>query len=121
MPPTIQILLRAILLVAVVSGCAKPQMEEYREHIQGWVGLPTDRLMRIWGPPQRTAKLADDSTLLEYRERNVNRVAVPVTGGSATPRGVRIENRVSWCVTRFKVKNGIVESTSFEGADCQAP
>lgn len=116
--------LYALLLAILVSSfasCTSSQGKQYNDYVQTWIGLRTSHLIRVWGAPQHTAQLPDGSSIIEYRERNVHRVAVPVTGRSATPGGIRVENRTSWCVTRFTARNGVVESSSFEGTDCQAP
>jgi hypothetical protein len=107
--------------LSLLLACAGQQQKVYKDYIDTWIGLSAERLTRMWGAPQNTTQLSDGSTLIEYREENVNRVAAPVTGGATGPVGVRVENRVSWCITRFTVRNGIIEKTAFRGADCRAP
>ncbi len=132
-------LLGAVAVLLGIAACGPlPSREAYFGQLQTWVGLHADMLARNWGPPDKSFKLSDGSTLLQYervRQRYVPGMTVPdhepalvrgndgklyrttVTRWRQTPGYYDIDR----CSTRFTTApDGIITTFQFEGDDCVA-
>jgi hypothetical protein len=126
----------ALVLLAACGPVATQQA--YYGQLQTWVGQPADLLARTWGPPDKSFKLSDGSTLLQYerlKQRYVRGASYPDTD-YVTVRGKdgRYYNRpvtrwregpgyfnIDRCSTRFEVgADGVIRTFQFEGDDCVA-
>jgi len=126
------------LLLAVAACGPLPSREAYYGQLQTWIGLHSDLLARNWGPPDKSYKLSDGSTMLQYervRQRYVPGMSTPehepvlVRGNdgkvyrSTVTRWRREPGYydIDRCSTRFTAApDGIITHFQFEGDDCVA-
>jgi len=118
-------------LIAILSGCVATS-RIYESKMTSFIGLPVEHVLAQMGQPQKSYKLPDGNTVLEYQSfRSVNKYVAPPymnqAAGSddfippetyiSTPDMYR---RILWCRTRFIAdKKNIVISWSHEGNDCR--
>ena len=131
--------LMAVAALATLAACGPIATQQaYYGQLQTWVGKPADLLARTWGPPDKSYKMADGSTLMQYERQKTRYVRgnsypdtdyVPVRDkdGRYTTRPVTRwrETPGYWdvdrCSTRFEVgPDGLVRTFQFEGDDCVA-
>jgi hypothetical protein len=137
-----------MVFATIMYGCATTA--NYEKILSSWVGIHVDNLVSSWGPPQKSFKLSDGSTVLEY----IRSGTVPIGGypytvpqttyssGNAHVYGssgnyaygtysgtsttyvtqqTPIYNVTLSCATRFIVdSNNIVRSWRWQGNHCKA-
>ncbi|MBW2572704.1 MAG: hypothetical protein JRE61_10220 [Deltaproteobacteria bacterium] len=137
-----------MVFATILYGCATTA--NYEKILSSWVGIHVDNLVSSWGPPQKSFKLSDGGTVLEY----IRSGTIPIGGyqytvpqttyssGNAHVYGssgnyaygsysgtsttyvtqrTPIYNVPLSCVTRFIVdSNNIVRSWRWQGNHCKA-
>lgn len=131
-----------ITLVAVVSaGCATTA--GYEKILNSWVGSSESNLISSWGPPQSTYVLDDGGKVLSYdNKRNIQiggyATITPITtynngtingdlnanfnstSTTYVPTRTPVQSISMVCITRFAVRNGVVQTWAWQGNDCRA-
>jgi hypothetical protein len=121
------------LILLVAAGCAT--REKYDHLVRGWVGHPSDALVRSWGPPSSTYKLQNGNTLLLYEASRVEahtsptqiyqapgtRVGNVYYPGPTTVTGGDTTTYQQYCRTQFEVDPaGKIVGYGFDGNACRA-
>jgi hypothetical protein len=122
-----------VLAALVAAGCAT--REKYDMLVRGWVGHPSDALVRSWGPPNGDYKLQNGNVLLLYETASVQAYTSPtqiyqapgtVVGrvyypGPTTVTGGETTTDQKRCRTQFEVDpSGTIVGYGFEGNACRA-
>jgi hypothetical protein len=94
---TPSVLSSPVLLLSILAGCATAGVEQQLgEARQSWEGATYDEVVARWGPPARSAKLAEDAEIHTWvsQEPPVRAygpaVGVGVFGGSGGGAGVGV-------------------------------
>lgn len=125
---------RSVFVLPVfLAACATTQ--NYSLTVHSWEGASADRLVSIWGHPNRVEHLSNGNTLYIYKEKHVEQTPVTTIPGRTViekrhhetiitrtpPETVGGEIREYRCTTNFEVnRNGRVVSVDFRGNDCVA-
>jgi hypothetical protein len=108
---TVKRIVGIVCLALSAVGCVAPN--RYGEMLDGWVGRPTDELVRAWGPPDGSYPLSDGGKVIEYDERR-NVAYYDYYFGSYVE-----ELR---CKTLFTIsREDVIQSWKWQGNDCYAP
>ena len=122
-----------VLAALLAAGCAT--REKYDTLVRGWVGHPSDALVRSWGPPSSTYKLRNGNTLMLYETNKVEAYTAPtqiyqapgtvvgntVYPGPVTVTGGQTTTYEKRCRTQFEVDSaGKIVGYGFEGNACRA-
>lgn len=94
--------IRIVLLVFVLSGCAS--FSGYDGMIETYHGIPESELIRTWGIPSKIYE-SKDSRFLIYSKSDKTMFG--------------FENEKIVCKTTFKIQDKKVESSAYEGSQCQ--
>src|SRR5215475_7652686 len=96
----------ALVLLVLLGGC-----NTLNDRMQSWIGQPRDKLIDVWGPPDREEKRADGATSLLYLQESAR--------GYAAGNASRISGAYSAgaCRMVFNLDGaGIVRSCSYYGS-----
>jgi hypothetical protein len=127
--------LAAAGLAAATAGCAsRASMDaRYDQSLARWKGAPRERLAAAWGTPRLEERRPDGTTVLVYvvhhdienRPPGPSVATVTDTHGHATtvmtPQALSAPVVPVTCTTRFVLRDGLVESWTFDGLACGAP
>lgn len=130
-------LLVLIASLAVIAGCATTA--NYERILNSWTGASADDLVRSWGPPTGTFRMANGNQLYVYDRRSSSTYTTPVyvtpgqtTGywvgntfyATTTPAqvtGGQTYNRNYACRTQFEIEPaGRIVHWRYQGNNCVA-
>ncbi|MCO6416544.1 hypothetical protein JYK14_10260 [Siccirubricoccus sp. KC 17139] len=104
---------RALLLCLALGGCSSKGAEIAREARASLIGMKVEDMQACVGIPERTAKLADGSELLSYKQTNSNvgglDVTLPLLGG------FKVAGSGASCQAIFRVAQGRVIGLNYTG------
>jgi hypothetical protein len=125
--------LKTLALLATLAGCAAtPTMDaRYDASLQRWKGATRAELVAQWGTPL-LGGTADGSEILTYVVRtdidqriDTPSLSVATVGNRATvisaPDALADARPPISCTTHFVLRDGRVDSWTFEGLGCGAP
>ena len=102
--------LRVVACVAVLGLLSTAACTTLRDKMRSWVGQPRDKLVQVWGPPDKETALGDGGTGLLYVQQSAGGYA----GGNAN--GFSGVYSAGTCRMIFNLDSaGIVRSWSDHG------
>jgi len=107
-------------VVLLLAGCANSV--RYGNLLNTWVGKSEENLVKTWGIPSRSYKMADGQKMVEYNNaQNVFAFNTPENyqSPSLAMRLASGEKKSrSACKATFLIDKGIITSWKFFGDDC---
>jgi hypothetical protein len=106
-----------LILIIVLSGCASTR--NYEKALNALIGSHKDKLVSIFGQPNKSYNLPDGKTVIEYSRSRVveGNVGEPYL---YKPEGYSGDEYITPDIYNNTQDNGIITSWSHKGNDCKA-